>query len=126
MAKKRQLAVRTMTSEAVSHWLDDSHLPWLVKDGDSAWNASTVPVGRSCARFAAVDMTLSVAEADGREVAGAIVESPASLGVVGTVATVISPSLVCGDMWIMVGDDEDAITCWKWLCPRNNSKLFHS
>lgn len=32
-----------------------------MKDGERAWYASTVPVGRSCARFAALDITLSVA-----------------------------------------------------------------
>lgn len=41
------------------HLLTGWHVPWLVKDGDSAWYATTVPVGRSCPRFTALDITLS-------------------------------------------------------------------
>ena len=82
-----------------------------MKDGDSAWYASTVPVGRSCARFAALDMTLSVAVAAGPAAgAGSVVgTSSTSLGVVGAVGWLPLVRGV-GGIWITVEDgDDDAI-----------------
>lgn len=70
--------------------------PWLVKDGDNAWYASTVPVGRSCARFAALDITLSVTEpelvvGDDADMSGS---SSALLGVCGGDDAIVVVDLV--------------------------------
>ena len=88
--------------------MEEKHLPWLVKDGDSAWYASTVPVGRSCARFAALDMTLSVAMAAAGTVVGT---SPSSLGVAGAVGWPLVFGL--GGIWITAEDGEDDAMVWS-------------
>jgi hypothetical protein len=99
--KKREKTARTPTSTAVSHWLEELQLPWFVKDGDKAWNASTVPVGRSCARLDALAITLSVVVPE-RSAIGMVGGS--SLGVGGAVA------LVCEEgIWIRMAGGEDAI-----------------
>ena len=41
--------------------MDARHAPRLVKDGDSEWNASAVPVGSSFARLATLASVLSMA-----------------------------------------------------------------
>jgi hypothetical protein len=88
--------------------LEVVQFPWLLKDGDSAWYASTVPVGRSCARFAALDITLSVAvvpEELGAAI-GTVRGSSAPLGVARGAA-----ALACeGGIWMtMVAVGEDAM-----------------
>jgi hypothetical protein len=121
--KKTHKADRTVTSAAVSHLFAGRHAPWLVKDGDSAWYASTVPVGRSCARFAALDITLSVAEREPPAVvAGMTVGSSAmTLGVCGAVTMVGdlggSPLVCEASIWLWLTEvvgRRDAIVDLAW------------